>query len=286
MFRLAIAYVVATIAAVLSGLGAHAVLPDAHLLLYIGLADVVGTLVVFAFSRFYDNSSVYDPYWSVAPIVIVAAYLWLAPSVSIGLGIAALLVTVWGVRLTYNFLYGWPGLHHEDWRYRDFRAQFPRAYWWVSLGGIHMFPTVLVFLGCLPLYAVAFADSPPIWPLAIAGIIAALGATVIEAVADLQLHAFIASAREPGAILDTGLWRYSRHPNYFGEVGFWWGLWLFGVGISPSDIWWTLVGPVAMTLLFTFVSIPMLDRRSLERRPRYADHMKKVSGLIPLPRRD
>ncbi|MBI5546954.1 MAG: DUF1295 domain-containing protein, partial [Deltaproteobacteria bacterium] len=85
----------------------------------------------------------------------------------------------------------------------------------------------------------------------------------------------------PGEIVNTGLWKYSRHPNYFGEVSFWWGLWLFGVASDPASALWTLAGPVAMTGLFLFISVPMLDKRSLERRPGYAEHRRRVSALIP-----
>jgi steroid 5-alpha reductase family enzyme len=80
--------------------------------------------------------------------------------------------------------------------------------------------------------------------------------------------------------MNKGLWRYSRHPNYFGEVSFWWGLYFFGLAANAS-YWWTIAGPIAITLLFLFISIPMMDKRSKERRPEYAEHMKKISALVP-----
>jgi steroid 5-alpha reductase family enzyme len=80
--------------------------------------------------------------------------------------------------------------------------------------------------------------------------------------------------------MDKGLWKYYRHPNYLGEVTFWWGLYLFALAAKPS-YWWMVVGPIAITLLFVFVSIPMMDKRNLERRPGYAEHMKQVSAIIP-----
>lgn len=281
-----VAYATATLVAILVGWLSHEQMPGAHLLVHVLVADIVGTIVVFGFSRFHDNSSLYDPYWSVAPIVIAATYAWIDGSQNLAEWAAFGLVVLWGVRLTFNFLSGWGGLDHEDWRYRDFRKKFPRAYWWVSFGGIHAFPTLLVYLGCFPLWAIFFADAEPIPALAIAGGLTMLAATVIEAVADRQLREFVRSEPPRGAIMDQGLWRYSRHPNYFGELTFWWGLWLFGCGVSPDDWLWTFAGPASMTILFVFVSIPLLDRRSLERREGYADHMKRVSGLVPLPRRD
>jgi steroid 5-alpha reductase family enzyme len=95
-------------------------------------------------------------------------------------------------------------------------------------------------------------------------------------VADLQLRRFAA----PGRIVDRGLWRWSRHPNYLGEVGFWWGLWLFGLAAAPGW-WWTVVGPLVMVALFVFVSVPLMDDRSLARRPGYAEHMRRVPALLP-----
>jgi steroid 5-alpha reductase family enzyme len=111
------------------------------------------------------------------------------------------------------------------------------------------------------------------------------GAILIEALADEQLRAFVKSGQASGAIMQSGLWAYSRHPNYFGEMTFWWGMWLFGMAADPAG-WWTLVGPVCITIMFVYASIPMLDQRSIERRPDYAEHMKRVSGLVPLPRRE
>jgi steroid 5-alpha reductase family enzyme len=103
---------------------------------------------------------------------------------------------------------------------------------------------------------------------------------VIEATADAQLHRFC-QARKPGEIMSRGLWAYSRHPNYFGEISFWWGLWLFGLAADPGSALWTLAGPAAITALFVFVSVPLIDKRSLARRPGYAEHSKRISAIVP-----
>ncbi len=279
----AIAYGIATAAALAAGYYSHQHFPDWHLLAHVGIADLIGTIVIFGFSRIHDNSSLYDPYWSVAPIVIILVYESMVVESQFAL---VLLVLLWGVRLTYNFLSGWSGLDHEDWRYRDFRTQFPRAYWLVSFLGIHLFPTILVYLGCLPIYSSYFAGGQPIEGLRLLGVFVLAIAITIETISDRHLREFVRSQPEPGTILDQGIWRYSRHPNYFGELMFWWGLWIYGAGAAPDAWLWTLAGPVSMTLLFVFVSIPLLDKRSLERRPGYEEHMKKVSGLVPLPRRE
>lgn len=270
--------------AYLAGLGAAiavaSALPHVHPLLTVLAADLAATLVVFAFSRAFDNSSFYDPYWSVAPLVI-APYLvlrseagWTARAILV---VAA--VAFWGARLTWNWASGWQGLGHEDWRYADMRSK-GRAYWPISFVGFHFMPTLMVFLGCFGLYPALVAPARPLGLLDLLAAAVAVGAVVIEAVADAQLHRFCAE-KKPGEILSRGLWRLSRHPNYFGEVLFWWGVWLLGVAAAPGEALWTFAGPVAMTGLFVFISVPLLDKRSLERRPGYAEHMKRVSALVP-----
>ncbi len=276
---IALVYVVALAAAAL----AVELLAGWHPLVVVAVADLVGTVVVFAASRLANNSSVYDPYWSLAPIVI-AFYLTLAHAgdVSWRLALVLLAVLLWGLRLTWNWARDWPGLSHEDWRYRDFRARFPRAYWAVSLAGIHLVPTLAVLLGCLPLWPIVTGDGP----LNAVDILAALvtfGAIALETVADEQLRAHRRRA-QPGSILRRGLWAFSRHPNYLGELLFWWGLGGFGLAAAPTALW-VLIGPAAMVALFCGVSVPLLDRRSLARRPGYAEHMRDVPALLPWPRR-
>ena len=246
-------------------------------------ADVVATCVVFAFSVAFDNSSFYDAYWSVAPIAIAPWLLTLGPGANRERQVLVVgLIVAWGVRLTWNWARGWTGLGHEDWRYRDIRDKTKKAYWPASFLGIHLFPTVLVYLGCLPLWT-SLVDSPaPLGPLDALAAIVTAGAIVIEATADNQLRRFVLSRPAAGTLMSEGLWRYSRHPNYFGELSFWWGLSLFGFAAGGMP-WWGFSGALAMTGLFVFVSGPLLDRRSTARRPGYAEHMKRTSMLIPLP---
>jgi steroid 5-alpha reductase family enzyme len=236
-------------------------------------ADVAATLVVFAASMVIGNSSLYDPYWSVAPPVIVIAWTDHVGARSI---VVDLLVLAWAVRLTANWARGWRGLGHEDWRYVQIRGQNRAPWWLVSLTGIQLMPTLTVFAGLLAVWP-AMRDRPLNVIDAVA-LVVTVAAIAIETVADVQLHAF--TAARPGKIADRGLWRISRHPNYLGEILFWWGLWLFGLAAAPSW-WWTVAGPVLMVLLFAFVSVPMMDRRSLARRPAYAEHMRRVPALLP-----
>ena len=251
-------------------------------LVVIASADTAATITVFVFSRSFNNTSVYDPYWSIAPASIA---FWLvfgpgsASALTLRQGVVLALVSFYALRLTWNWVRGWPGLQHEDWRYADFRQKTGKLYWLVSFSALHFFPTVMVFLGILPLHAALVTNPSGFGPLDAVAAVVTLGAIVIETVADEQLRTFRAHKREDGAICDVGLWGWSRHPNYFGEISFWGGLLLFGIAAGAP--WWSAAGLVAMVALFVGASIPMAEKRSLARRPHYAEHQRRISMLIP-----
>lgn len=263
--------------------------PDTEWLWLDGLiADLVATLVVFVASRVLHNSSCYDPYWSVLPPFLVGFWLLAATDVAgVDDGRVVLLVIVvlvWAVRLTGNWLYDWPGLHHEDFRYPGVRASAGRFELLADLVGIHLVPTLIVFLGLVPAYAVLTRPGDPVnWLDAVATVVG-IGAAVLQLVADAQMREFIRN-RQPGQAMESGLWAWSRHPNYFGEISFWWSLALFGIAGAPQDWWWLVVGGVAMTVMFQAASIPMMEKRSLERRPTYQDVIDRVPRLVPRPPR-
>ena len=271
------AYIVAGAAALAAGY----LVPGTNVIITALAADCAATVVVFIFSLALNNSSMYDPYWSVAPLPI--ALYWLAGGSGGGPSprrIAVIALTaVWGARLTYNWHRQWKGLAHEDWRYVNFRNTTGRLYWAVSFLGIHLYPTLMVFLGCVPLYAVMAGGGAPLGPLDLAAFAVTGGAILVETIADRQLHAFVKSG--PGdAILSSGIWAYSRHPNYFGEVCYWWGLFLFSLAAGAFH-WWTIAGAAAITVMFAGVSIPLMEKRMLSRRPLFAERRRKVSALVP-----
>jgi steroid 5-alpha reductase family enzyme len=275
-------YLLALLAAVLSG----RLLRGGHPLFVAFIADLVATVVVFAFSMIFDNSSIYDPYWSVAPPLIALYWLTaggLPERVPLRSLLSLALVALWASRLTFNWTRRWSGMRHEDWRYREFRQRYKSLYWPVSFFGIHLFPTLIVFLGCLSLYPVMAIRSDSLRPFGLLDILAAavtLSAIVLEATADRQLHNYKRSTPKSGQILSEGLWARCRHPNYLGEVTFWWGVYLFGLAASPSH-WWFILGPAAMTALFVGVSVPWMDRHLLARKSGYAEHMERVPALLP-----
>ena len=246
-------------------------------------ADIAATIAIFVFSRLYKNSSFYDAYWSVIPPLI--ALYWALEATASGIDstrvwLVVALVWLWGIRLTANWATFWPGLEHEDWRYAPIKEGAGKLDVLADFSAIHLFPTVIVFVSCLPIYAAVAMDAQPLnWLDYLAATVTAI-AIFIELLADIQLHRFL-NHRKEGDIMKTGLWAYSRHPNYFGEWLFWAGLTLFGVAAVPASWWWTVPGSIAMLVMFLAASIPMIDKRSLERRPEYSEHMKRVSGFLP-----
>ena len=250
------------------------------------IADVIATVVVFAASRWHRNSSFYDPYWSVLPPYL-AGY-WLIASDAAGNDVRTWLVlgvvALWAVRLTGNWVIGFPGLHHEDWRYPLLRDRAGKLELPVDFFAIHLIPTFQTFLGTVPVYVVVARPGDALGWLDGVALVVGVGAVALELVADGQMRRF-ARDRRSGEVMDRGLWGWSRHPNYFGEISFWFSLALFAVAASPGDWWWVFAGTAAMLAMFLGASIPMMEARSLERRPAYQDVIDRVPMLVPRPPR-
>ncbi len=278
----ALAYVVALVVGVVVARSLQSNHSD---IIAFAVADAAATVVVFLASVAVNNSSMYDPYWSVAPMVIAPA-IALRDEASAALLVRKVIVVafvlLWGARLTWNWARGWQGLGHEDFRYVDLRKTMGKAYWLVSFLGLHFMPTVMVYLGCLSLFVALETGTNAFGVLDIAAMIVTLGAIGIEARADKELRMFRLSNPKPGKILDTGVWSYCRHPNYLGEILFWWGLFLFAMGADVSQRW-VIVGPLSIHALFVFVSIPLMTKRALARRPAYKKRIERVPALLPRP---
>ena len=248
-------------------------MPDAWALL---VADVIATVVVWGFGLVYKNVSVYDPYWSVAPPVMFTA--WALGKGAFSLPVILLLMAVWcwGIRLTGNWAHTFKGLGHEDWRYTRYRrALSPFLFHLTNFFGLNMMPTLLVFACMLPGFRLVEEPGSAnglLWT----GFVLCIAAAGIELVADTQIHQF--RSGHPGKVCDVGLWKHGRHPNYFGEILMWWGVWVMYASTQGVDGF--ILGPVAMMALFLFISIPMMERRQLANKPDYADYRKNTRILI------
>ena len=255
-----------------------------HFLLSTFLADIAATIVVWLAGVLFDNSSVYDPYWSVAPIVILPFWVIVRGNLFSAVDILFLAaVTVWGIRLTLNWAIRWKGMHHQDWRYTMLKKKSPRLWFFTNLLGINLMPTVIVFAALTPAYFGVGQEKKFNFFTGIYFAIC-MCAVLVQAISDRQMELFKKDRSNKDKYIDRGLWRYSRHPNYFGEILFWWGIWLMQMSVA-SRIWVTVTGPVLVTLLFIFVSIPMMEKHLLASIPAYSNYRRRVSMLKPMPRK-
>jgi len=255
---------------------------DLHPIWIALIADLAATLVVFVAGAIVGNSSLYDPYWSVAPLVIIVYWALSDVDGDANLIRTALVIAVvyaWGLRLTFNCFRRWTSLNHEDFRYQDLRKSSGRLYPLVDLFGIQLFPTLLVFAGCLPLYpALTMGGSLGVFDV-LAVLLAGFG-IFYETLADQQLRKFLVTRSDASRVCTNGVWGRSRHPNYLGEMSFWGGLWFFALAVNP-DWWWTGIGALAMIILFVFISIPMMQTRHKQRRPDYEEQVQNIPVLLP-----
>ena len=252
------------------------------LLLSLFVADVVATIIVWVFGLLYENVSVYDPYWSVFPPV--AFLLWAFYTGVWSLPVILLLIAswYWGWRLTRNWVITFKGIAHEDWRYTKYRSLHPALFHLINFFGLNMVPTLVVFAAMLPglkLYEnpLSFKFTSAVsFGLLFLGFVICLIAPTIQLIADKQSHDF--RAAHPGEVCNVGLWKHGRHPNYFGEILFWWGIWIMYVPFGGID--WFILGPMAMTALFLGISIPLMEQRQLANKPGYAEYRRQTRILI------
>ena len=240
------------------------------------IADVAATVVTFIFSVIFGNASVYDPYWSVQPPVILIAFA-IGKELTV-LGVLLLIVvSFWAIRLTANWAYTFANLNHQDWRYTMLKEKTGIFYPVINFVGIHMVPTLVVY-GCI---------LPAVWAVingvnvnfgSVLFICLALGAATMQGIADVQMHKF--RKNRNASFIRIGLWKYSRHPNYLGEILMWWGVALSVICAAPNA-WYLAVGALANTVLFFTVSIPMADGRQ-SRKEGFAEYKKQTRMLLPI----
>lgn len=241
------------------------------------VANVVMTLIVFFFSNITKNASVYDPYWSVIPIVIVIQWLLIYENLSANVILLLLAVLVWGIRLTYNWWKNWTGFKHQDWRYTHLYNQAPKVYFITNLMGIHMIPTLVVYAQLINAHDIMQFKGVSV--VFVIGLIISLMAAVIQFIADKQMYDFRTSDQKTKLCIDHGLWKYSRHPNYLGELLFWIGIYIMYLShVRTIDI--NIVYPILMIFLFMFISIPMMEKK-LANREGYSEYKQRVSMLLP-----
>lgn len=225
--------------------------------------------------------SIVDALWG--PAVALAGLTWLlagGEASARGL-IAVMLALAWALRLSAHVLYRNHG-KPEDRRYREIRTRHEPGFWWRSLYLVFALQAILACIVALPLLG-AVTSQAPLGVLDLAGVMLWLLGLTLEAVADFQLLRFQHSAGAASGVLDRGLWRYSRHPNYFGEFCLWWGLWLMALA---GGAWWTAVGPLLLTFFLLKVSgVALTEKDIAGRRPDYRAYVRRTSAFFPAPPR-
>ena len=239
------------------------------------IADVCATVITFAFSLVFSNASVYDPYWSVQPIVIC---LGLAISgTRLTAMIMVLCVCVWGVRLTANWAYTFLGMAHQDWRYTMLKEKTGKMYPVINFLGIHLFPTLVVYACILPVvYAIRMAVAFNL--ISIIGCAISIFAVGIQTISDIQMQKYRKEKTTP--FINSGLWKYSRHPNYLGEILMWWGMAIAFILAVPS-MWYLSLGALVNTLMFLIVSIPMAEKRQSKKQG-FSEYKERTRVLLPI----
>lgn len=242
----------------------------------------LGLIVALAFatwlvSLWRRDVSIVDGMW---PLFIASAgllYFALAPRVGPSAQAGLVLLAIWALRLCAHITvrnHGQP----EDRRYRQIRANHQPHFEWKSLYIVFGFQAALAWIVALPFMAIVSAAGR-FGPLEGFGLLLVLFGIAYESIADWQLERFKRRPDGAGQVLDTGLWRYSRHPNYFGECCVWWG---FGLVALGSGAWWAIASPLLMTVLLLKVSgVSLLERDIGERRPEYARYVRETNAFIP-----
>ncbi len=192
--------------------------------------------------------------------------------------LAGILVSVWGLRLAWHIQSRHRG-KAEDFRYLAWRREWGRWFYVRSYAQVYLLQGAFLFLIALPVLILNRNSSEPFGAVNVIGVCLWLAGFLFESVGDAQLARFVKDPLNRGKLLQTGLWQYTRHPNYFGEVVQWWGIWLISLGVPGG--WLGIVGPLTITLLILKVSgIPMLEKNMAE-NPGFAEYARRTSVFLP-----
>jgi steroid 5-alpha reductase family enzyme len=236
----------------------------------------------FVVSLIKKRNDVADVAWGLGFVLMTwASYFLSGHSGNRGL-LVGILVSIWGLRLAWH-IYARNKGKAEDYRYLAWRKEWGKWFYLRSYVQVYLLQGLFLFLIVLPVLLINKTVGISV------GILDLFGGTVwvvgfyFEAMGDAQLARFIKNPANKGKLMQGGLWAYSRHPNYFGEVTQWWGLWL--VALSVPNGWFSIIGPITITFLILKVSgVPMLEKKMAE-NPEFAEYKRRVSGFVPLPRR-
>lgn len=250
-----------------------------------------GFLTLWLLSGLLKDAGIVDVWWGLGFAFLAWAVLLLTGGDTVHHWVIVGLTSLWGLRLGGYLFYRNVLVHDgEDRRYAAMRKKRPETFFWWSLVWVFSLQALILYIVALPLTAgqiAALDNEGGLRLIQWIGIVLFAVGLIFETVGDWQLTAFKADPANAGKVLDTGLWAWTRHPNYFGDAVVWWGLFLVAVGAAEPlwpGIWWTVIGPVLMTFFLMNVSgVPLLERGMKKTRPDYADYVARTSAFFPWP---
>ena len=252
------------------------------LLAFIGVMIMMTSLWII--SIIIRNVSIVDIFWGIGFVIVAGIYLYFDKEIQTRDIIVFVLVTIWGLRLSLYLSYRNYG-KSEDYRYQEFRRKYgAHRYWWFSFFQVFLLQGVLITVISLPLLGVSLSSHKD--ELNFIDFLA-LGVWIVgflfETVGDYQLMKFKSKGSNKGKVLDKGLWRYTRHPNYFGDAAVWWAYGLFAIA---SGAYWYIAGSPIMTYLIVRISgVSLLEQSLKEKKPEYREYIQKTSSFFPWPPR-
>jgi len=252
----------------------------------------LGLVVVLAFmscgwliSVIRKDASTVDPFWGLGFVLLAVVYAIGGDGFTGRKVLVTILVALWGFRLAgYIVIRNWG--KGEDYRYQAFRQRWGESYWWVSFFQVFMLQGLLLWVIAMSLMAAESNATPDHFtPPDAIGAAAWFVGFFFEVVGDWQLARFRADPTNKGKVMRSGLWAYTRHPNYFGEATMWWGLYLIAAGTRWG--FWTIFSPILLTFMLLRVSgVALLEKAQVETKPKYRDYIEGTSAFIPwFPRR-
>jgi len=236
----------------------------------------------FIISLIKKRNDVADVAWGLGFVLLTWVSFYLSGAGGLRELIVGFLITIWGLRLARHIYRRNQG-KLEDYRYKKWRIDWGKWFYLRSYFQVYFLQGVLIFLIVSPVFVINKNFGPALGILDFVGIAVWLLGFYFEAVGDAQLQKFIKNSENKGKLIQSGLWAYTRHPNYFGEVTQWWGIWLIALSV-PSGIL-AIIGPFTITILILKISgIPMLEKK-MEENPEFVEYKRRTSIFIPLPRK-
>ena len=245
----------------------------------LGLAVTFSLMtLIWLISLLIHDSSIVDIFWGSGFAVLAWVYYFNADGYQPRQLLMAIMVTLWGLRLSGYI--GWRNIGKgEDFRYQKWRQEAGPAWWWKSYFRVYLLQGIILWIVASPLLAANYYATDSLNLLDFVGVILGAIGLFFEAVGDYQLARFKANPTNKGKVMNTGLWRYTRHPNYFGDAVVWWGFW--GVALAAGGFW-TVYSPFIMTFLLMKVSgAALLEKTLTVSKPKYADYIERTNAFFP-----